>query len=78
MGWRHGNASKHVWSDRATLTTLAQTQLNGSRSDSFYEANERRCYALTKGGCSGLGLHQLVCRLESEATTHCIQMLRER
>ena len=29
----HGNASKHVWSDHATWTTLAQTQLNGTKRD---------------------------------------------
>ena len=30
LGWRHNNASEHVWSDCAERTTFAQTQLNNT------------------------------------------------
>ena len=33
LGWRHSNASEHVWSDCAKRTTLAQTQLNSTKRD---------------------------------------------
>ena len=33
LGWRHGNASKHFWSDRAVRSTFAQTQFNSSKRD---------------------------------------------
>ena len=54
----HGNASKHVWSDHATWTTLlrhsstAQNVIGLSSAQSEY-------YALPKEGCSGLGLQRL-------------------
>ena len=31
LGWRHSNASEHVWSDCAARTTFAQTQLNSTK-----------------------------------------------
>ena len=31
LGWRHNDASKHVWSDRAERSTFAQTQFNSSK-----------------------------------------------
>ena len=58
-GWRHSNASKHVWSDRAERSTFAQTQFNRSNVIGLSSA-ESEYYALTKGGCLGLGLQSLV------------------
>ena len=31
LGWRHSNASEHVWSDCAARMTLAQTQFNSTQ-----------------------------------------------
>ena len=69
LGWRHSNASKHVWSDRAERSTFAQTQFKNviglSSADSEY-------HSLTKGGCSGLGLQSLFadCKLKLQLSRH--------
>ena len=49
--WRHRNASEHVWSACAELrhSSTVQNVIGLSSAESEY-------YALTKGGCSGLGL----------------------
>ena len=72
LGRRHCNASKHDWSDRETWTTFAQTQLNGTKCDWSEQVAKSEYYALTEGGCSGLGLQSLFAdwNLELQLSLH--------
>ena len=73
--WRHSNASKHVWSERAERSTFAQTQFNSSKRDwqcgkRVLRTRERRMLKTVSA--------KPVCRLELEATTFTAQRLFKR
>ena len=60
LGWRHSIASKHVWSDCAERTTVAQTQLNRTKNVVGLSSAESEYYALTKKRMLRTGSAKLV------------------
>ena len=77
LGWRHNNASEHVWSDCAKRTTFAQTQFNSTKRD-WTQQCRKRVLRIHEGRVFRIGSAKLVCRPKLAATTLIAYRLLDR